>query len=595
MRKRLIRLTAACLALCMLSGCAEESSVTLGEDGQIETVRQAETVTAFQFSASGIVHAAQRFLPEYSQLAMTAPEGAVIRYTLDGSVPDADSAAYTEPIVLEQVVSDFPNCTVLRAKAYFADGTESRTATQTFWTSIDINARFLNNIISVAGDPKEITEGPDGIFYGKNVKQRGRASERAVSVEMVDKKGALLFAQDAGMRVFGAASREASLKSMKLFARKEYDPDHGKFDYDFGTAAADGETVSSYDKLVLRNGGNDFQFAFIRDELNQVLAKGSGAVDCEAVQPIVVYLNGSYYGLYWLHETICDDLLKDKYGGKGQGDYMVLEGREREKSVPEDDPEEARAAEEFNETYTALSGLDLTDNAIYAQVCDFLDVENYINYYALNIYLNNRDWPQNNQKCYRFVPAEGQSAGEGRLDGRWRFWFHDMDYAEGLYEQDETQARYNNLAEIMKPDSERYSPLFTALMQREDCKNAFVAEVTRLAEGVCTADHIKETVDSMNTERFIEMRRYFDYLEKLKETDSSIWIWYKGYNDQTNIVKYFAEKRPDYMKKYLAAAFGEPAVTESAAPAETTAPAAETTAVSDMTTTLPAEQTTQAE
>ena len=557
-------LAAAGLMLCMLGGCAESSAVQ--EESQIEPVREAETVTAFQFTANQIVHAEQRFLPDYSQLAMTAPEGAVIRYTLDGSVPTGDSAVYEEPIVLEQIIGDFPNCYVLRAKAFFADGTESRTATQTFWTAFDIKARFSNLVVSVVGDPKEITEAPDGIFYGNNTKLRGRESERAVSVELLDKSGSLLFAQDAGMRIFGAASRGAALKSMKLFARKEYDPEHGKFDYaGFGTVGTGGDAIDSYDKLVLRNAGNDFQFAFIRDELNQRLAAQSGAVDCESVQPIVVYLNGSYYGLYWLHESICDDLLKDKYGGKGQGDFVVLEGSEQKKSVSETDAEEAAAAEKYNETYAALSQLDLTDDANYAQVCDFLDVDNYLKYYALNIYVNNRDWPQNNQKCYRFVPAEGQSAGEDRLDGRWRFWFHDMDYAEGLYEQDETQAKYNNLAQILDPASERFSPLFAALMQREDCKAAFIQEMNRLIVGVCSAENIKNTLDEMNSARFIEMRRYFDYLEKLKETNKDIWIWYKGYQDQTNMIKYFAEQRPEYMRKFLDAAFGQPAETDAAA------------------------------
>ncbi len=551
---------AAMLLLSVLCGCAESSAVQ--EESQIETVREAETVTAFQFTADRIVHAEQRFLPERSQLAMTAPEGAVIRYTLDGSVPGSDTDIYEQPIGLKQIIGDFPNCYVLRAKAFFADGSESRTATQTFWTALDINARFSNPVVSVVGDPKEITEAPDGIFYGNNTKLRGRESERAISVEMVDKSGSLLFAQDAGMRIFGAASRGAALKSMKLFARKEYDPEYGKFDYDgFGTVGADGETVDSYDKLVLRNAGNDFQFAFIRDELNQRLAAQSGAADCEGVQPIVVYLNGGYYGLYWLHESICDDLLKDKYGGKGQGDFIVLEGREQAKNVSETDAEEAAAAAAFNDTYAALSQLDLNDDANYAQLCDFLDIDNYLKYYALNILVNNRDWPQNNQKCYRFVPAEGQSTGEDRLDGRWRFWFHDMDYAEGLYEQDETQAQYDNLAQILDPESERWSPLFAALMQREDCRTAFVQEVNRLLEGVCSTENIKNTLDEMNGERFIEMRRYFDYLEKLKETNSDIWIWYKAYQDQTNMIKYFAEKRPEYMRKFLEAAFGQPAET----------------------------------
>ena len=556
-RKQIAAAGLSVLLLFSMTGCKGQSS-----GGGIESSAVSEpeirTLEAMHFSADGITQTEERFLSEKTGLTLAAPEGAVIRYTLDGSVPDADSPQYTEPIIPEMGTGDFPVCTVLRAKAFYADGTASAAATHTFWSAIDIQSRFTNLVISVAGDPKEITEGPDGIFFGENVKQRGRESERVVSVEMITKKGELLFAQDAGMRIFGAASRQAALKSMKLYARKSYDAAHSKFAYDgFGTPAAKGDdkVIKKYDRLVLRNAGNDFQFAFIRDELNQTLAKQAGYTDCEAVQPVVVYLNGSYYGFYWLHESICDDLLKAKYGGKG-GKFQVIEGREREKTIPDNDPEEGMLAAQFNADYEELAALDLTKDENYTRVKAFLDVENYLNYYAFNICINNRDWPQNNQKLYRYVPKEGEPAGSGPLDGRWHFWIHDTDYAEGLYEQPETEARYNNLEQIMTEDSERYSPLFTKLMQRQDCKEAFCAECRRLLSGVLSEKNMLDTLDNLNSSRFIEMKKYFAYLEELKKTNKDIWIWYDCWKkDQTDLLKYFIGRRAAYMEDFLKQAF----------------------------------------
>lgn len=559
MMKRWCSVLTAGLLICGLTGCAEKQPETSEESATQN--REAETVEAFIFDTAGVTHTDQRFLAEYSQLALTAPEGAEIYYTLDGSRPTKDAAQYEAPIMLEQFVGDFPNCVVLRAKAYYADGTESDIETQTFWTSFDINARFKNLVVSVVGDPAEITDKPDGIFYGKNAKLRGKESEREISIEAVNPDGTLCFAQDAGVRPFGGASRDASIKSMKLFARKSYDEEHGKFAFDqFGTVGADGETISKYDKLVLRNAGNDFQFAFIRDELNQRLAAEAGYQDTESVIPAVVYLNGEYYGLHWLHETICDDLLRDKFGC-GSGSYLVLEGKEQAKTVPKDNAEEAEAAEAFNETYKTLSGMDLTDDEAYAEVCDFMDVENYLQYFAFNIYINNNDWPQNNQKCYRYFAGTDEADctdPESRQDGRWRFWFHDMDYSTGLYGQDETLASYNNLKLILDEKSDRYAPMFAALMQREDCRTYFFDELHRLMENVLSADHIGEVLDAMNAERFMEMRRYFDHLEKLKKTDHDIWIWYEEYQERTNNIRKFAKARAEYMEKFLAEAFSEP-------------------------------------
>lgn len=551
------------LLLCagLLTGCAGNSAESSLNSDESSTQRLAEPVDAMQFSAQGVTKTPQRFLKNDSQLILTAPEGAEIRYTLDGSLPDKDAALYTEPIPVRTLIADFPVCTVLRAKAYFADGTESAVASQTFWAAGDIDMTFHNPVLSLIGDPAEITEKPDGIFYGKNAKQRGRQSERAVSAELLDDSGNVLFAQDAGMRVFGAASRESSIKSVKLFARKSYDPEHGKFAYDgFQTADSEGGVIGEYDKLVVRNAGNDFQFAFMRDELNQTLAAEAGYTDCEGVLPVVVYLNSSYYGMHWLHESICDDLLKEKYGGKKQGNYLILEGREREKTVPDDDEETAAAAVKFDETYKELSALDLTDDDNYAKVCDWLDVENYLDYFAFNICVNNKDWPQGNQKLYRFAADEesGYDRSEGsRTDGRWRFWIHDTDYSEGLYEQTETQAEYDNLSQILNEDSERYAPLFAALMQREDCKTHFIEKVRELMHGTLSSEHVIETVERLNASRFSEMQRYFKHLEELKKTDSSIWIWYQGYQDQIKMIRTFAVTRERTMEEILTAAFGE--------------------------------------
>ena len=557
------------LCACLLTGCAGNTAESSLNSDESSTVPLAETVDAMQFTEQGVTKTPQRFLKEQSQLVLTAPEGAEIYYTLDGSPPDRDSERYTDPIPVKPLIADFPVCKVLRAKAYFADGSESVIATQTFWAAGDIAMTFHNPVISLVGDPAEITDEPDGIFYGKNAKQRGRKSERAVSVECLDDTGNELFAQDAGMRVFGAASRESSIKSVKLYARRSYDPAHGKFAYDgFQTADAEGGVIGKYDKLVVRNAGNDFQFAFIRDELNQTLAAEAGYTDCEGVLPVVVYLNGSYYGMHWLHESICDDLLKDKYGGSKRGKYIILEGREREKTVPDDDAETAAAAEEFEQTYQALTALDLTDDGNYARVCDWMDTENYLDYFAFNICINNKDWPQGNQKLYRFAADEesGYDLSEGsRTDGRWRYWIHDTDYAEGLYEQKETQAEYDNLAQILDETSNRYAPLFAALMQREDCRTHFIEKVRELMHGTLSAEHVIETLDRLNADRFSEMQRYFKHLEELKQSDSSIWIWYQGYQEQTKMIRTFAVARERYMEEFLTNAFGdheEPAADE---------------------------------
>jgi hypothetical protein len=39
-----------------------------------------------------------------------------------------------------------------------------------------------------------------------------------------------------------------------------------------------------------------------------------------------------------------------------------------------------------------------------------MDVENYLEYFAMNIYIGNEDWPHNNYRLYRYYPADGEGS-----------------------------------------------------------------------------------------------------------------------------------------------------------------------------------------
>lgn len=560
-------LLAAVLACSAISACGENSSVS--DSSQVESVMQYQPLTAVGFTAAEGKASSEIFLTSPTELRLAAPDGARIYYTLDGSKPNESDTLYDPAVPIRmqgRIGSNFPTSLVLRAKAYFADGTESQIVTQTFFCAMDVESRYRHIIISISGEPSELYEKPDGIMYGENVEQRGRESEREVYVEAINRDGSIVFAQNAGIRLYGAASRFSAQKSFKLFARKEYDPDHGKFSLDvFGTEGINGSVIGKYDKLVLRSFGNDYQFGFIRDELNQRLAAQAGYTDCEAVVPAVVYLNGAYYGLVYLHEAFCDDLFKDKYGGT-LGKYEILEGKDTKMNVKADDAATAAIAEEYNSRYHDFAASDLTDDAVYAALCQFMDVENYLQNFAFNICVNNNDWPQNNFKCYRYFAAEGEEYIDGtHQDGKWRYLLHDMDYSLGLYEQDETQAEYNNLQHILTEGDDRYSPLFAKLLARSDCRAFFCNEMERLMNSVLSAENMQNTLDAMNTERFFEMRYYYEHMENEKKHNQDIWTWYENFMPQTAQIRQFVNHRNDCLKEYLAQALAAYESTETTA------------------------------
>ncbi len=494
------------------------------------------------------------FFNDTLTVSLEVPSGAKAYYTLDCTEPTENALAYSEPLVFEPVEGNLPDAYVLRAKALLSNGTWTKTAVKTYFVAENVKERYTTLVFSVTGDPADLTDKPDGIFYGKNYKKRGRESERGVFVESFGPDGYPEIGQFGGVRIYGGYSRQYSIKSMKLFARKSYDPDHGTFKFnDFGTERMDGsgKVINKYDKLVLRDAGNDYQFCFLRDELSQTLCQKAGFKFYEAVLPAATYLNGKYYGLFWLHENYCDTYFKEKFGKDAPGEFVVLEGSDQKKN-DDDDELTKKCVDEFNEAYQKFIDMDLTIDANYKALDEFLVVNDYLDYFAWNICLNNWDWPNNNYKVVRYVPAEGDTYKDGVFDGRYRFLPHDMDYSYGLYGQDATQPYYDTLRIVMNPRDTRYAPLFTKLMEREDCKEYFKNKSIEFLEGALSEESILESYNMLNESRSTELDYYYEHIAQLrKKGDFSLWCTPGSYYESEAQLMIFAQNRQEYALKYI--------------------------------------------
>jgi hypothetical protein len=88
-----------------------------------------------------------------------------------------------------------------------------------------------------------------------------------------------------------------------------------------------------------------------------------------------------------------------------------------------------------------------------------MDIDEYLNYYIFNTYVDNEDWPQNNIKLWR----------EKSATGRWRWMLFDTDYGFGLFSPYNGQNLVPNLAY-----DEWSRVLIRALMQNQNFKNEFI-------------------------------------------------------------------------------------------------------------------------
>ncbi len=516
------------------------------------------------------------FYQEDLDVKIGAASPCTIYYTVDGEVPgetvDKESCrVYSEGGIR---LSDDPVRTIvysITARPMYPDGTWGDCIFNTFSVGRKVNERFTNLTVFITCDPDKLFGYENGILVAGKLRDdwiaanpneevinispagfnlRGWASERSVNIQMFTPQGEQVINQTVGVRPFGAYSRAAILKSLKVYARTDYEPVLNKLSYPFfGEQYAldgSGRLITEYKRVLLRSSGSDLNGSHMRDELHQTLADMAGFPGAQKIEPVSVFLNGEYYGSMWMHDVICDKWFEQHYGYY-PGTMAVASGPERskpDKRYEIDTIEEDQFFyDEWNNIYEIYGNADMTDDDVYAEFCKLVDVDNFLFYYAINTYINNYDWPYNNHKAYRYYAAEGEEYREGTVfDGRWRFLVHDMDWHWG--------ASKNILnTNILNPDSPRISEWFIALMKREDCVAKFVDYCLELMNGAFSTENYIATVDAMHEERYTELKYYKSESKYSKRTLAAV-------ESSVEENRIYAKERPATLIADLKQAFG---------------------------------------
>ncbi|HRR75420.1 MAG TPA: CotH kinase family protein [Ruminococcus sp.] len=293
-----------------------------------------------------------------------------------------------------------------------------------------------------------------------NYTQHGREWERPASIEVFD-NGQSVLAQNVGIRIKGAASRNTPQKSFNLYARMDYGK--GEFEYDFfdgrAAKAKNGKTIKKYEGVTIRNGGNDNGGMFFRDSVNQrLVADRNMAV--EATSECMVFIDGEFWGIYQLIERVSDDYINSHYGIK-KSDAVIVKNGELEEGTDQD-------LQDWNQLAQTYASADMSSDQMYEQLCEKLDIQSYIDYFAAQIYWNNADWPQNNYAVWRTASVDETNP---YADGKWRMFLFDTEYSTGLYNMN-TGAGDNAFTRIQR-NSDNESRMFINLLKNQKFREQF--------------------------------------------------------------------------------------------------------------------------
>ena len=298
-----------------------------------------------------------------------------IFYTTDGSRPDESSAEYTEPITLDKT-------TVIRAINVQDGAAPSRAIT----LSYIINENHTLPVLSLSTDSPSTFS---GIYYNKR-----KYYEIPANISYFEDGSS--FNIDCGLKMKGWTSLENPKKSMGVSFRGCYGDD--MLDYDIF-----GSDVTEFSSLSIR-AGQDYPLAIIRNELFQELCLEMGDnVPTQNSKYCILYLNGSYYGIYCLKEGFSKQYYAS-HKGVNKSDVTMLKSPV------------ALSSPVYQEVFQFCRDNDMSLDENYDHICSVLDIDNVVDWFLIEGYTANSD-VNGNMRYFKLNDG-----------GKWQIAFYDLDW-----------------------------------------------------------------------------------------------------------------------------------------------------------------------
>lgn len=488
-------------------------------------------------------------------------ENQQIYYTLNGSIPTANSNLYTSPVNINnnsktpysisgipttpqsgpEELYDFiwhePNsvykCNVIRYAAFDGVNRQSEIYSKTYFIDPEVNTKYEFPIISLITDSLHLFDYDSGIYIpGKrfddndwtltpqgNYLYSGDEWERDVHISYFNNEGgALNFESDAGMRMRGYSSLRYPQKSFTVYFRSEYGMS------ELAYSMLNNPNVAKYKRIVFRNSGNDFPSTHFRDAMLQEIINNMD-LEKQDFQPSITFINGEYWGIYNLREQYDRYYFKYKYG------------------VPEDsinvlgicgDVEEGTNLD-YVSLYDFVVQNDLSTDQNYSFVSQQIDINNFIDYQIAQIYFANDDWPCSNYKLWK----------DNSPDSKWRFLIYDLDQSFNIGDHCSPSTQSMERATMINPwpTCECSNLIFRKLLLNDTFKEQFLNKF---------AFHLKHTFNEGRINLII------DEFESLYENEIEDHIDRWSYPDSRNSweheienLRIFAKERPCYMTENI--------------------------------------------
>ena len=483
-------------------------------------------------SSSNIIFSKESgFYDKEFELSVFAPTKEIY-YTIDGGDPDKTSLKYEGPIRIydatnnpnvysvctdvttrfsEEIQEEYINweksptykipayevdkCNVIKVVYYDEEDNRSEIEEKVYFVGFDNKTGYEDvNVICITTDPNNLFDYENGIYvtgqyfdtykemgiperklrywehWDANYRQRGKEWERESNIQIFNKEKEHVYSQNVGIRIQGGGSRGYFPKSINIYAREEYG--NNRLEYDFWGTGYEPK------RMTLSSCGNDY-YTKIKDRLISELSDECNIVTMN-YEPYVLFLNGEYWGFYYLTEKYDAQYIEHYYGvdkGNQIDDIIMIKNEQVEIGEVSD----------YYVSYAEMQAFILNNDIGYddnfQKACELIDIQSFIDYFAIEGYIARcGDWPESNFALWR----SRNISGKPYEDGKWRWMLFDVN-SSSLG----TSFLEDDFIAIMRADS----PLFDSMCESEIFKKMFADRVLELSNTIFAEENVNKKID----------------------------------------------------------------------------------------------------
>ncbi len=426
------------------------------------------------------------FFTSTINVSATCPIGQQAVYTTNSNTPNYTSPVLTGSIPISQTK-------VLKVRCKGAGMALGNMKTETYF----INENTTLPVISLSTDSINLWDfykgiwvgGPDSLLYqGANYYKGWR---RYAKFEFFE-NGIKQFGKDVSINNDGGSSIVYPKHTLRInFNHTAL----GNNKLNYALFPNEKPSITSFKNIKLRNGGNVYGISYLNggggilyhDAIVQSFAKNLNKLGNAAYRPVIVYVNGAFWGLYEMRERQDEYFYATNYGAI-------------EDSVKTYD-RSGWAVDQYlrwdsiiNYVHTATNN---TSNAFYNNVNNYFDEYNVHDYFATETHFMNTDWQgayQNNIKIWRDISVAS--------DKKYRYTIYDFDYSFcNTYSENILNVLLNTaiLSDQVK--------LFRSMMKNATYKKNFINRYADLINYYFQEDTVKNKYDLYNNQVQNEINR----------------------------------------------------------------------------------------